>query len=390
MSVGTPLSTLDVLFNSDPEGKSLNLPIESSASALVQMLRQVADEQVAHETEKDSPWTLVTSDSTKTRVRKGALRTRRVDDLTFQNAVRLEHVVTAAQVAIAMQIEEAQGLDVDGQYEELEERLADIMPEDTASSGSARQIAAFVTRTSRTWLENGIPAGDIAACNRPRMARMLADVSSAANKVERAATLFIKGEEVVVTPEIRREEHRWICDTARQVAQGQDFMVAAKTRYHDPKEPPAPRIRYDTTSAPNGTEVRLGAAMTPDLWTLVKSRLGNRLERAEPGTLYVPISPHKVESALGGRGQLWRKAGQELMRIAMLSSLSRSTALGILEANEGKWIDLDFALTAAQGRVSQIDMREALNELCILHSDGIYPFAQTKHLEGEKQQWKLL
>lgn len=218
---------------------------------------------------------------------------------------------------------------------------------------------------------------------------MLADISATANKVERAPTLWIKGEKVAVTPTVRREEHRWMCDTARSVPQGQDFMVAAKARYRDPHEPPAPRIRYDTQAVPNGTEVYAGMVMTPELWGIVRTRLKGKMERAEPGTVYVTISPHVVESALG-REEAWDSAGVKLMRLAILSSPSRSTALGILEANEGEWIDLDFALSAAQGRVSQVDLREALNELCLVRSNGVGFFAETEHIQGEKQQWKLL
>jgi hypothetical protein len=221
------------------------------------------------------------------------------------------------------------------------------------------------------------------------MKRMLADISATVNRVEAASKMWIKGEQVKVTPEVRREEHHWLCDTARTVTQGQDFMVAVKTRYHDPYEPPPPRIRYDINSAPNGTEIWAGMVMTPELWGTVRTRLQGKMERADPGTVYVPISPHAVESALG-RDVEWDGAGCSLMRIALLSSLSRSTALGILEANVGEWIDLDFALTAAQGRVSQVDLREALNELCLIRSNGVDFFAETERTQGEKQQWKLV
>ena len=387
-SLQVQISTLDVFLNAAPGGQALGRPVADSAAALVSILKTVATEQVENETDEDSPWSINPQDSRKTVTRKLQLRERRIDDLTFEGTMRMEQVAMEAQAQAAMAIDQSNGLDIDGQYEELEERLGNIIPEDTSSSGSARQIAAFVRDTSRTWLEVGIPVENIAACNRPGKTRMLADISATANKVEQSRTMWVDGKQIEMTPEVRTEEHTWICKTARTVEHGQDFMEAVKRRYHDPEKPPDPKIKYEIENVPRGTVIRMGAEMTPDLWQIVRSRLGHKMERAEPGTIYVGISPHTVESALG-RGEEWTPAGVQLMRIALQSYYPRWLALGILEANEDKWVDLDFAQTAAQGRASRNALQDALNELCLLHRDGLTFFADKEQLPGEPTKWRL-
>lgn len=378
---------IDAVFNSAEDGRSLALPVEFSAKALIELLEEIAEHELNHETDEDSPWYTGEHASQHQVNRAAQLWQQARENKVNEQLYRLGNVINAAKVLHSIRVSEnnAVWLDEENKWQSLQDRLADAVPE-TRSSGSARQIAAFVEGTTKTWLNYGIEPEEIAACYREGENRMLGYVSTWARLIERSPRLIIKGKMHKMTGEKREEEHRWLCSTAATVEHGIDLDREARRRYQNPDKPPPPKILYEMQQ--HGIVVQLAAQMDVELKEMFLRRLNGKLERAPAGTLYMGVSPHMVLQALPESGE-WSQPQCQLMRAIVLSSHARATVLGILEANEGKWVDLDFLQNAAQGTAYRHDLGRSAGELTMLLRDGIHCYAEETVDDDLRKVWRL-
>lgn len=332
----------------------LFIPAENRSIIFVAVCDTIATRKVkAMEQDPDCPWLLSPDDSGDNRLRKEAIRANEIDRQSFAQITDFAEVVQTAALLKGMEMDDkgTGWLDVNGQYHDLDVELERLMPgeEERRSSGRAKQLAAFIRKTKDILREHDIPDQQIASCLRTGKTSLLGHVSTAVNKV------LTKSKAEEWDQDHVKEELEFVVEKAASCQYISNFGDWAAERYRDPHEPLPSPIWF---SAKRYRERVLVAAEMDDgqYEHLFLARLGDVLRDAA-SDLFSAITPLEVTTAYE-TGDL-----SSLMRLAVLNDHAQAVCLGILEANQPNWVDMQFILSIPTVSLTEAQAEHALGEL---------------------------
>lgn len=367
------VSATALVLGIDERGKLLSPSVEQTAQALLQMLHLVATEKASwYEKNADVAYAPNENDTEEDKAKKDFIRAKHEQELLMGDLKRIQAATNAAEVHHGVTMANHNGwVGADGTYHDISEVFADIRPseEDLQSSGSARALESFISKTAPHLVERGIPVEEIASLNQEGKKRLLSYLNAWVNKIE-------KSQKPRAEKDKDLEYAVQAADKAESISQFEEDMKV----YIDPGAEGVRKILYVHQQV--GDVVTVVSEMDEDLWNfLYRPRLGDRMKEAPAGTLMPPINPNLVSDALG-EGK-WDGVGRKLMRAAVCSDPCRRIVLGIFEARPQEEVSIQDILAITS--LSEQQVKRSVRELENLTTDGVNPHIVQKG----SHTWKM-
>ena len=356
-------TVIEVLLGSTAGGVRLHPAPYEQGKAFLSVFEDVAWEELETETDENSPWYVEKDDTEEKKKAKGYLMEKAVETRALEHLEDAEEAISDAIMQHKMAMARNLGwVGPNGEYISASEFFGNMRRErdpDAPRSGREIQIDHFVSETANKLVDKyDVPIEDLTRLNRPNKRSILAEVDAWVGKVEQIA---VDRDDDRVTEDDLGNEMSWIIKTAEQESIS-GFVERAKARYRPPDVKP-PKIRYDYQA--HGDHVRVVAEMDQEAYRdLFYPRLSDVLDRQE-GMTVPGLSLAMVHSAIESGD--W----SPVRRAILFSHLETATVYGILEANRGEWIDLDWIWTATEGTHIHLQENEVLDIMAELSHFGI-------------------